>query len=64
MIKKNCLFSFTETKSSNGSGLLWTKILGFPKDIIVTFDSIEVYHGKPSGFERLELTLKHKYHDF
>ena len=51
---KCCLEFFKISRSGCGIGALWAKLLGYPKDKIGVFDSIKVFHNKPTEYEMLE----------
>jgi hypothetical protein len=46
---KKCLPSFTGNKSSWGVDSVWSKLLGYPKDRLIVFDSVLMRHTQPVG---------------
>ena len=46
---KECLPSFIDNRSSWGVDSVWSKILGYPEDKMIVFDSVIMKHTKPVG---------------
>lgn len=46
---QKCLPSFISNLSSWGVDSVWSKILGYPKDTLIVFDSVSMKHTQPVG---------------
>lgn len=55
-----CLPTFIENDSSWGIELIWTKLLGYPKNKFVVFDAIQMKHASPVGKGELYKKLNSK----
>ncbi len=60
---RNCLPSFTGNRSSWGVDSVWSKLLGYPKDRLLIFDTVQMRHTQPVGGGELYQKIGVKPHD-